>query len=374
MTTGSGEHRGVCIGPSAACADTSNEVSRLRGLLGELDLSAHVDVLAEGELVRARLRASLAARWAPDLDTTGLAAILNEEFGSSPRQLERETLVSLLLSPITLDFPGFDEFESANRIRLMTAESAARTALAFDIEQYRPEAYWRKTEAGSFVLRSGCGLVEAIKAATQPRDDEAPYGFGCYRASEYIMLLALAGETARTHPGLDERLRERSTCRPIESREFHEALLRELGTFDDPLPERWFVPGDRVWFRNPDAHSADAEGFEGSWVIYLGGGLFSNFWKRHQPFTLERKCVEIFHWRHATYTDDGGCLRVDEAEVCRRVAETEADASLLGDVLSRMTRWRDPRGVYAEGGCLDRTRECARWVRPENCDIEFAPL
>jgi hypothetical protein len=42
-------------------------------------------------------------------------------------------------------------------------------------------------------------------------------------------------------------------------------LLREHGTVESPLPARWFVPGDRVWFRNPDERSADAEGFEGSW-------------------------------------------------------------------------------------------------------------
>jgi hypothetical protein len=38
-----------------------------------------------------------------------------------------------------------------------------------------------------------------------------------------------------------------------------------------------------------------------------------------------------------------------------------------------MQRWRDPRGVYEHGGCLDRTRECARWVQPNSCDIVFPP-
>ena len=42
-------------------------------------------------------------------------------------------------------------------------------------------------------------------------------------------------------------------------------------------------------------------------------------------------------------------------------------------VLERMQRWRDLRGVYADGGCLDRTRECARWVRPATCDVALHP-
>ncbi len=108
------------------------------------------------------------------------------------------------------------------------------------------------------------------------------------------------------------------------------AIAREAARCNAPLPARWFVPGDRVWFRNPDERSADAAGFEGSWVVYLGAGRFSDFWERGRPFTLERKCVEIHHWR-------------------------------------------DPRGVYDEGGCMDRTRESARWVRPGTSDIDVPP-
>ena len=133
------------------------------------------------------------------------------------------------------------------------------------------------------------------------------------------------------------------------------------------------MPGDRVWFRNPDERSADAEGFEGSWVVYLGGGLFANFWERDRPFTLERKCVEIHHWRHCVVTDASGALRIDEDEVDRLAARTFADPDALAVVLDRMQRWRDVRGVYADGGCLDRTRESPRFVRPGTCDIEVRP-
>jgi hypothetical protein len=133
------------------------------------------------------------------------------------------------------------------------------------------------------------------------------------------------------------------------------------------------VPGDRVWFRNPDERSADAEGFEGSWVIYLGAGRFSNFWERGRPFTIERKCVEIHHWRDAVVTEADGRLRIDETRVAQLAERTLADPDALAPVLERMQRWRDPRGVYAGGGCMDRTRESARWIRPGTCDIDVAP-
>jgi len=39
------------------------------------------------------------------------------------------------------------------------------------------------------------------------------------------------------------------------------------------------------------------------------------------------------------------------------------------DILARMLRRRDPQGVYAEGGCIDATRECAQWVLPGTAQI-----
>ena len=53
-------------------------------------------------------------------------------------------------------------------------------------------------------------------------------------------------------------------------------------------------------------YSADASGFEGSWVMYMGGGEFSNFWKREAPYKFIDKCLEIYHWRHGLYFDEEG--------------------------------------------------------------------
>jgi hypothetical protein len=44
------------------------------------------------------------------------------------------------------------------------------------------------------------------------------------------------------------------------------------------------------------------------------------------------------------------------------------------DVLARMVRLRDPKGVYEEGGCIDTTREYPRCVRPGTADIVLPPL
>ena len=132
----------------------------------------------------------------------------------------------------------------------------------------------------------------------------------------------------------------------------------------------FYVPGDRLWFRNPDSASSDVEGYEGSWVFYLGGGLFNNFWERDQPFTLTSSA-----WR--SITGSMACAStpraraIDEERVKTLARQTLADPDATAAVLARMMRIRDPQGVYEEGGCIDATRERVRWVTPGHSDISL---
>lgn len=219
-----------------------------------------------------------------------------------------------------------------------------------------PQAFWRDggDDAG-FILQPGRCLVDALIAATQPDATGKLYDFSCYRATEYVILLGIAQELKTHHPELLGQLQKINEVHAIRSGQFHDVFLVEYGSMQDPLPARFYVPGDRLWFRNPDERSADVTGFEGSWVMYMGGGLFSNFWKRDQPFTLESKAIEIFHWRDGVYTDAQGELQMDESVVDRHVAQTECDPHARAQVLERMVRMRDPKGVYAQGGCIDTT-------------------
>jgi hypothetical protein len=142
-----------------------------------------------------------------------------------------------------------------------------------------------------------------------------------------------------------------------------------VGSLALPLPPRYYVPGDRVWFRNPDEASSDASGYEGSWTLYMGRGEFANLWNRAQPFTLATKCIEVYHWRDALYFDEEGEQRIDEPKVAACVAATQADPARREQILQRMLRLRDGKGVYAEGGCIDATREHLRWVHPGTTDL-----
>ena len=132
------------------------------------------------------------------------------------------------------------------------------------------------------------------------------------------------------------------------------------------------MPGDRVWFRNPDDASSDVYGYEGSWVFYLGDGRFNNFWDNAAPFTLTSKCLEVYHWRDGVYRDAQGTLCMDEDVVRDRVTKTRADPVAEAEILRKMLRARDHAGVYRDGGCVDATRESLRWVCALTSDMDFA--
>jgi hypothetical protein len=365
----------------AATADALAAASY--GLLVQLERLGLQDAVETGELAagnrpgmmrRFRLSAGLAATWAPGLDTLDLAEKLQLDTANSTDDLEREILLAMLLSPIGFEFPSHEELASAVRVRRNIVLAARKTALEFHTtEVNRPEDCWTYSEDDGFTVRPGHALIPALQKATQPEASGKLYSFSCYRATEYVILLAIAQELEHCNPPLLAGLQRRWERRAIMSGKFHDVFLREYGSMEQPLPPKDYVPGDRLWFRNPDEHSSDVSGYEGSWVFYIGNGLFTNFWKREQPYTLTAKCLELFHWRHATYTDEAGELRINENIVEAGVKASSADPLETAKILELMLRMREPKGVYQSGGCIDTSREYPRWVCPGTADMILPP-
>lgn len=367
--------RGLVLRGLPAGHSSSATVLTVLERLGARDLVPWVQAEAgldgQGRWLRICLAPGPTQSWAPGHNTMRLSATLDLDTLGRETDLQREILLTLLMSPTGLDFPSLDELESAIRIRSNIVHAARRTTLAFDTNAAeRPEDCWTYDEDKGFTLLPDVPLIEALIKTTQPEVSGRLYSFSCYRATEYVTLLGIAQELEHSNPELFARLQDLWRQRAIMSEEFHNVFLREQGSMQTPLPPLYYVPGDRVWFRNPDEASADACGFEGSWVMYLGGGLFTNFWKQHQPYTLTRKCVEIYHWRHGLHKDAQGESQIDEKRIEPLIEATLADPEALSRVMARMTRWREPRGVYTEaGGCMDTTREFSRWVRPGTSDM-----
>ena len=319
----------------------------------------------------ARLQPEFQQNHMPGHDSLNLHRTLGEApHADAAWALEREIWVALLGSPHRFRFANLAALKSHVRVRRNMAMAARLTALAFKTEAAeRPEADWHYEEDPGFILKPGRPLIQALIAATQPEATGKLYDFSCYRATEYVILLGIAQELQAHHPALLAELQQLNERHAVRSGQFHEVFLVEYGSMEAPLPARFYVPGDRLWFRNPDERSSDVTGYEGSWVMYMGGGLFSNFWKRETPFTLESKAIEIFHWKDGVYTDTQGELQMDETVVDRLVAQTQANPEARARVLERMLRMRDPKGVYAQGGCIDTTREYPKNVSREHCEL-----
>lgn len=317
---------------------------------------------SEGHIWRVRLRKSLVAKLLPGFDCLGLRHRLAKSTHlRGDDLLLQEVWVALLSAPSRIDFTDIHELESHLRIRCNIARAAEMTALAFKTDAAeRPSSFWKDEPDVGFLLKPEVHLTDALIAATQPERTGRLYDFSCYRATEYVILLGIAQEVRTTNPALYELLESTSRTRCIKSGLFHEVFLTEYGNIDAPVPMNYYVPGDRVWFKNPDERSSNAPGYEGSWVIYLGGGKFSNFWKRDAPYTLNNKLLEVYHWRHGVSLDDTCTMQMDEGLVEKKVAATRSYPIKKQRVLKRMTRYRDPMGVYSEGGCIDASREFPR--------------
>ena len=335
-----------------------------------IDQLVQATVDNDSQSIRFRLRLAVKQALAPACDTLQLCEKLHLRSQTSPVDLEKEILLAMLLGPIAFEYPSYAELAASIRIRRHIVEAARHTALSFHVSKIeRPADYWTYSEDNGFTVLPGKPLIEALRMATQPELSGQQYSFSCYRATEYVILLGIAQELTVSNPALLQQLQHQWESRAIMSGKYHEVFLREYGSMKEPLPPQYYVPGDRLWFRNPDERSSDVTGYEGSWVMYLGCGLFTNFWKCDKPYSMTEKCIEIFHWRDGVFQDAGGELQMDEAVVEQRVRATLDNPAETARILELMMRMRDPSGVYADGGCIDTTREFPRWVCPGTSDI-----
>jgi hypothetical protein len=294
----------------------------------------------------------------PDFDTANITTFLRTHQPNRDRALISEIILAMALSPDVVYFGSEQELKSNLRMRCTVVQVASRTELNFDTSSItRPQAYWIYTKENGFLLRQGVSLADGLERALCPDVSGFTYAFSCQRASEYLILYAVVCELQKVNKtGLND-VEQQWRKRALTGDDFLFRFLGERGTRENPMPMRYYIPGDRIWFKNPDDHSSDLEGFEGSWVIYLGGGCFCNLWDRHRPYTLEEKCLEIYYWSQCVEVSPAGIPWMNEAVVKEQVNKALNDPALSRSILEKMMVYRDPTGVYADGGCIDLSRD-----------------
>ena len=294
----------------------------------------------------------------PDFDTGTIAATLRAHQSDQDRTMMGEIILAMALSPTLMLFKSGQELKSNLRMRCTVVQLASRTELNFDTDSItRPQAYWIYTKENGFLLRQGVSLAEGLERALCPDVSGYTYAFSCQRASEYLMLYAVVRELLKVDKLALHATEEQWRKRALTGDDFLFRFLEERGTRENPMPMRYYIPGDRIWFKNPDDRSSDIIGFEGSWVVYLGEGRFCNLWDRHRPYTLEEKCLEIYYWSQCVEVSPAGIPWMNETEVKERVQLALNDPSIKSPILQKMMVYRDPAGVYADGGCIDLSRD-----------------
>jgi hypothetical protein len=294
----------------------------------------------------------------PDFDTGTIATYLSARQQDRQQIILGEIILAMALSPNIAHFSNEQELKSNLRMRCTVVQLASRTELNFDTSSItRPQAYWVHSKENGFLLRQGVSLAEGIERALCPDVSGYTYAFSCQRASEYLMLYAVVSELRKVNKEALHATEAQWRKRALTGDDFLFRFLEERGTRENPMPMRYYIPGDRIWFKNPDDHSSDIEGFEGSWVIYLGGGRFCNLWDRQRPYTLEEKCLEIYYWSQCVEVSSAGISWMNEAVVKERVQLALSDPAIKKPILHKMMVYRDPAGVYADGGCIDLSRD-----------------
>lgn len=371
--TSSNQHEGgiqIHGGQTEAVTTARRE---LETYLKNLNICQHVNTIHDSDASRGflgfQLRTSDSVNWAPAGDTAQLCEKLNLQTQANDDDLEREIVVAMLLSPVPFQFPNLQELFSSIRIRKNIVKAARKTSLSFatDVAE-RPVDYWMYDEDRGFILRPGVSLISALERATQPDQSGIRYQFSCRRAAEYICLLAMAKEAQQSNPELYQDFHRQAELRAVKGSEFERIFLRRIGSPTHPLPVRFFVPGDRTWFRNPDRESSEVTGYEGSWTFYLGNGLFADFWRPERIYNLTTKCLSIYHWRNSTFRDQNGELQIDESRVESQVDATLADPVATDLVLQEMLQLHEPMDVF-RGGCVEPHREYARQICSGTSDL-----
>jgi hypothetical protein len=368
-----GAHKGINIS-SAQLLNVEAAHQQFQQYLAAIGLNqlvlSHLTNENEVHTAHFRLNPEWVNLYANDYDTLQLCQRYKLDTFGSVADLEQEILLTMLMSPVAFTYPSYQELISALHIRKNIVLNARKTALAFATEAAeRPEEYWTYHEDTGFTLIPGQSLITALEKATQPDKSGKLYSFSCYRATEYVILLSLAQELSQCNPELYLKLQQQWEQKAIMSAKFHDVFLLEYGSTEKPLPQKFYIPGDRLWFRNPDKYSAETTGYEGSWVFYLGNGQFSNFWNYAKPYTLTDKCVEIYHWRNAVFLNASGEQQMDEAKVEALVRESMTNHKTVEEILVTMMHYRAPRDVDITGGCIDSTREYPRLACPTTTDI-----
>lgn len=259
-----------------------------------------------------------------------------------------EIVLCLLNSPVIFTFDSFDDFIDMIDSRKIIVKYGYLTHVKFDTgKDTKVNVEYFQDNDEDIILLENKSLLEGIKKSIMSKDKL--YNYSCSRITEFLLLSGLL--EVNSNKPICQQIESIWRRKAIKSKLFHDTFLYEYGTKKNPIPMKYYIPGDMIWFGNPDKKSSDIMGYEGTWVVYLNDGLFCDFWKdggdvSHQH-TLEDIIITIYNWRHSMIKKDS----IDDKFVQKLNKNINNNPDIKNNIIKSMSKY------YEDGGCIDKTRE-----------------
>ena len=179
--------------------------------------------------------------------------------------------------------------------------------------QWNP-LYWSNASPGPFAP-----LREAVQDMFL---NQEMYSVGCYTAAKMVYMQGVLDYYDRVRPNqkklsaIEQQLMRQGAhfknVEPGAMWQFYAdsdpAEASRPGTllqFTAYAGARHVVPGDWAYLRNTDPVSERRVGYEGSNIIYMGQGLFEDYYTPHNDmFPYTKKLNEVYQWRHGVLGDE----------------------------------------------------------------------
>lgn len=205
------------------------------------------------------------------------------------------------------------------------------------------------------------GALQALRDAFQEQD---LYGLGCYTATKMVYAQAYLDYYARKKPlefsqALDTLAGDGEPLVDVEpgrswcfQEDFDPKSMDTVGKIlrlSEVAPES-FVPGDWAYILNSDVQSARKIGYEGSNIVYLGGGRFNDYYNDNDhSYSYREKLDEVWQWRNGVFSrsNDASKIQPLSPEDIQRLGRTPEDGGLVMKwrafpaPLSELTRGED---------------------------------
>lgn len=175
------------------------------------------------------------------------------------------------------------------------------------------------------------------------------YSFGCYTAAKLVIVQGTLDYFHRLlqSPPLTALVEERLLADGDPLADIEPARVWSFEPGFDPaqaqhpgkvvhalhgVAPKNFVPGDWVYFLNPDKTTYARTGYEGSNPIYLGRNRFADYYNDHDhAYSFEEKINEIYQWRNGVFNRVRDAAKVTPLASAdyERLARTPAEGGMV---------------------------------------------